>query len=174
LTFVTMSSSTPQELLNMIGVTHAGTYCLLCNTNFPSHLWRRHFNRNHPDISLPKKINNIAKILNHKIYTVLSTEDPSRYRADNKIYNTIQCSTCNGIFRDRHQHQNHINSIHNLCGEFTPPSIVTCYRLLCGRLFPIHPPSIVNNNPHTHSQQPLKLPSTTMMETTKTLQTLNL
>ena len=137
----------------MIGVTHAGTYCLLCNTNFPSHLWRRHFNRNHPDISLPKKINYIAKILNHKIYTVLSTEDPSRYRADNKIYKNIQCSSCKIIFRDRHQYQNHINSIHNLCGEFTPPSTVNCYRLLCGRLFPIRPPSIVNNSTHPPHQE---------------------
>ena len=137
----------------MIGVTHAGTYCLLCKTNFPSHLWRRHFNRNHPDISLPKKINNIANILNQKISTVLCTENPSCYRADNKIYKHIQCSSCNGIFRDRHQHQKHITSIHNLCGEFTPASTVNCYRLLCGRLFPIHPPSIVNNNPPPQIQQ---------------------
>ena len=88
------------EILNKIGVTHCGTYCFSCGANFSPHLWRRHFSRQHPDVNLPKKINNITSILHHKISTVLLTEDPSIYRANSNIYRNIKCTSCNGIFRD--------------------------------------------------------------------------
>lgn len=148
------------EILNKIGVTHSGTYCLTCGANFPPHLWRRHFNRHHPDINLPKKVNNITKILQHKITEVLSTEDPLIYRADTKIYKNIKCTSCNGIFRDNHQIQKHLKSHHNFCHEQSSTIIVQCYLLKCGRMFPITQPieqqhltrTIPNNQqiPHRH------------------------
>ena len=128
------SAEIASDVLAMIGVTHAGTYCLLCKTNFPPHLWRRHFNRHHADITLPKKINNITNILNHKITTVISNDDPSCYKADSKVYKLIKCLTCSGLYRDQHQLQNHLNSIHNPCGDSSPTTIINCYRLLCGRM----------------------------------------
>jgi hypothetical protein len=137
------------EILNKIGVTHCGTYCLSCGANFPPHLWRRHFNRQHPDDNLPKKINNITSILHHKISTVLSTEDPSIYRANSNIYRNIKCTSCNGIFRDNHQIQKHLNSHHNVCNEQSTTIVVQCYRLKCGRMFPI---------PQTIEQQDLATP----------------
>ena len=137
------------EILEKIGVTHCGTYCFSCGANFPPHLWRRHFNRQHPDVNLPKKINNITSILHHKISTVLLTEDPSIYRANSNIYRNIKCTSCNGIFRDNHQIQKHLKSHHNVCNEQSTTIVVQCYRLKCGRMFPI---------PQTIEQQDLATP----------------
>lgn len=161
----TMATEILPDVLAMIGVTHAGTYCLLCKSNFPPHLWRRHFNRNHPDIFIPKKLNNIANILNHKINTVLSNEDPSRYREDFKIYRQIQCLSCNGIFRDKHQLQNHLNSINNPCGNSSSTTLVSCYRLLCGRMFPVQQQLPDNTNHCILNQHPPHMTNNATMQT---------
>ena len=56
-------------LRELIGITPAGTYCLLCKKTFPTNRWRHHFNENHADISnnFPNRLQDIIGILNYQV-----------------------------------------------------------------------------------------------------------
>ena len=145
------------QLLDKIGITHAGTYCLLCGKHFVPRFWRDHFNRSHTDVRLPIRVNNIVNILHHKVQLTVQRYHPSIYAVSPKVYKRIQCLQCGNIFRDKSQLHAHISSNHNSCSSNSTSSAVMCFKLRCGRYYP-HPqqqknPQITGGSYYPHPQQ---------------------
>ena len=133
-------------LRDLIGITPAGTYCLLCKKTFPTNRWRNHFNDNHADISnnFPTRLQDIIQILNYQVREA-KKGDVSHYAKYNKVYNKWQCSGCSGIFRDTFNIQQHHNSKHNSCvASLHSSAQIKCLQLKCGRFHP------ATNQPEVH------------------------
>ena len=152
--FYIMSLNNQSIVFKLVGITHAGTYCLECGKNFPPENWREHFKRHHVTTTLPKKVSNIVQLLKYKITTTKSRDDPRIYAQSDRQYSKIKCLGCSNIYRDKFQIQNHFASKHNSClteNGFVP---VQCYQLKCGRYYPIPEAPLRQEN------QPASIPPT--------------
>jgi len=133
-----------QTIHNLIGITPAGTYCLLCNKPFQPHTWRHHFNTKHPAIAatLPNRLDSIIQILNHLVKEAATNGNIWSYAKSNRLYNRVQCGGCSSIFRDSFNIQQHYDSTRNKCSASThPPSGIKCIQLNCGRFYPAPNPN---------------------------------
>ena len=123
------------QLLEKIGITHAGTYCLLCGNYFHPKNWRKHFTHSHSSIRLSTRMNNIAKILEDRVRLMVERYHPSISAVRLTLYTRIQCLRCGSNFRSNSKFQEHISSSNNNCIDGTP-SRVPCLLLKCGRYYP--------------------------------------
>ena len=134
----TNSQIVQQTIRNLIGITPAGAFCLLCNTAFKPGGWRSHFNNKHPDISktLPNRLEDIIRILDYQVQEA-NKGNVSLYAKSNKVYNKLQCSGCSSIFRDQSHTKQHYKSTRNNCSAIMHPCArIPCIQFKCGRFHP--------------------------------------
>ena len=132
------------SVLSYIGFTHAGIYCKICLRAFAVRQWRTHFRNEHAAIALPCATRGFVESLEMRVVEVKRTESPHDFTDDpKKTFNRLFCMGCSKTFVHLQNLQRHWLLGEKNCSQNNGYKKLKCYKLHCGRYYPISVPEYV-------------------------------